>query len=73
MLDLFQLCSEFKCEKLTKFCKEAIEPCITIDNCCVIMRKLCDIGESLSNSEVEEALKSACMSFILLNYSHLIN
>mmetsp|Transcript_5769 Transcript_5769/g.5232 ORF Transcript_5769/g.5232 Transcript_5769/m.5232 type:complete len:208 (+) Transcript_5769:151-774(+) len=66
LLDLLQLCSEFRIVKLTQFCKEAIEPCITVDNCCIVLKKVCDLAGS--DIEGEETLRLACMSFILANF-----
>lgn len=68
LLDLLVLCSEYKLEKLKHICKEAIEPSITVDNCCLILKKVWEVG-----GESQDELKKTCLDFILMNYQHVIS
>ena len=47
-------------------CEDAVEPCITIENSSVILRRAQDIGLPA------EELKTTCLNYILMNYQQVI-
>eukprot|EP00349_Pseudokeronopsis_sp_Brazil_P005189 CAMPEP_0202966770 /NCGR_PEP_ID=MMETSP1396-20130829/11325_1 /ASSEMBLY_ACC=CAM_ASM_000872 /TAXON_ID= /ORGANISM="Pseudokeronopsis sp., Strain Brazil" /LENGTH=232 /DNA_ID=CAMNT_0049691009 /DNA_START=1027 /DNA_END=1722 /DNA_ORIENTATION=+ len=73
LLDLLSLCIDFRLPKLGQFCREALEPCISVDNCCLLLKKLCDLATHSDLPEGEEALKTACVAFILANFQQVIH